>query len=347
MYQIAKEKLPELFRKITQTQELYLPVETCGQVNYAPWSEDAKVDLDTLKTVKSAKDAFFPPSENLYTCYRDGKKISITPQELKEQPFVVFGMKACDLRGVEVLDKVFLADPVDTFYAARREHGTIVAMACHEPEDFCFCKVFKIDCAEPKADVAIWMAGEVLHWKAQSEKGEALTDLVKDLLEEAADGEEQVEAEKARIHEIVEALPYMQLSLEGWGGDVLEEKFNSPLWEKLYRPCLACGTCTFVCPTCQCYDIKDYDTGHGIQRYRCWDSCMYSDFTMMAHGNNRNSQMQRFRQRFMHKLVYFPANNDGMFSCTGCGRCVEKCPQSLNIVKVIKAFAAQGGKTNE
>ena len=347
MYQIAKEKLPELFRKITQTRELYLPVETCGQVNYAPWSEDAKVDLDTLKTVKSAKDAFFPQSENLYTCYRDGKKISITPQELKEQPFVVFGMKACDLRGVEVLDKVFLADPVDTFYAARRDHGTIVAMACHEPEDSCFCKVFGIDCAEPKADVAVWMVGEVLYWKAQSEKGESLTELVKDLLEEAADGEEKVEAEKAQIHETAEALQYMQLSLEGWGGDVLEEKFNSPLWEKLYRPCLACGTCTFVCPTCQCYDIKDYDTGHGIQRYRCWDSCMYSDFTMMAHGNNRTSQMQRFRQRFMHKLVYFPANNDGMFSCTGCGRCVEKCPQSLNIVKVIKAFAAQGGKTNE
>ena len=347
MYQIAKEKLPELFRKITQTQELYLPVETCGQVNYAPWSEDANVDLDTLKTVKSAKDAFFPQSENLYTCYRDGKKISITPQALQEQPFVVFGMKACDLRGVEVLDKVFLADPVDTFYEARRDHGTIVAMACHEPEDSCFCNVFGIDCAEPKADVAIWTAGEILYWKAQSEKGEALTDLVKDLLAEAADGEEKVEAEKARIHKTVEALPYMQLSLDGWGKDVLEEKFHSPLWEKLYRPCLACGTCTFVCPTCQCYDIKDYDTGHGNQRYRCWDSCMYSDFTMMAHGNNRTSQMQRFRQRFMHKLVYFPANNDGMFSCTGCGRCVEKCPQSLNIVKVIKAFAAQGGKTNE
>lgn len=347
MYQIAKEKLPELFRKITQTQELYLPVETCGQVNYAPWSEDANVDLDTLKTVKSAKDAFFPQSENLYTCYRDGKKISITPQALQEQPFVVFGMKACDLRGVEVLDKVFLADPVDTFYEARRDHGTIVAMACHEPEDSCFCNVFGIDCAEPKADVAIWTAGEILYWKAQSEKGEALTDLVKDLLAEASDGEEKVEAEKARIHKTVEALPYMQLSLDGWGKDVLEEKFHSPLWEKLYRPCLACGTCTFVCPTCQCYDIKDYDTGHGIQRYRCWDSCMYSDFTMMAHGNNRTSQMQRFRQRFMHKLVYFPANNDGMFSCTGCGRCVEKCPQSLNIVKVIKAFAAQGGKTNE
>ena len=136
----------------------------------------------------------------------------------------------------------------------------------------------------------------------------------------------------------------MKLSLEGWNGDSLDEKFNSTVWEELYKPCLACGTCTFVCPTCQCYDIKDYDTGHGVQRYRCWDSCMYSDFTMMAHGNNRNSQMQRYRQRFMHKLVYFPANNDGMYSCVGCGRCVEKCPQSLNIVKVIKAFENQGGE---
>ena len=116
------------------------------------------------------------------------------------------------------------------------------------------------------------------------------------------------------------------------------DRFNSPVWEELYKPCLACGTCTFVCPTCQCYDIKDYDTGHGVKRYRCWDSCMYSDFTMMAHGNNRNSQMQRFRQRFMHKLVYNPLRNDGEFSCVGCGRCLKKCPNSLNIVKVAKTL---------
>ena len=134
---------------------------------------------------------------------------------------------------------------------------------------------------------------------------------------------------------------YSHLSLEGWDGGATDEKFQATLWEELYRPCLACGTCTFVCPTCQCYDIKDYDTGNGVQRYRCWDSCMYSDFTMMAAANNRTSQMQRFRQRFMHKLVYFPANNDGMYSCVGCGRCVEKCPSALNIVKVIKAFAAK------
>ncbi len=342
MYKIAKENLSALFQLIAGNQELYLPVNISGQVNFAAWTEDAVVDLDTLKSVKSPKDAFFPQSETLYTCVKDGKKIKIQPEELQKQNFVVFGMKACDVKGVEVLDKVFLSDPVDTFYAARRAHGTIVAMACHEPEETCFCKVFGIDCAEPVADVATWMVDGELYWKALTEKGEALTASVASLLVDT--DEAKVEEEKTAIRAIVEKLPYSNLSLEGWNGDVLTEKFNSKVWEELYKPCLACGTCTFVCPTCQCYDIKDYTTGNGVQRYRCWDSCMYSDFTMMAHGNNRNSQMQRFRQRFMHKLVYFPANNDGMYSCVGCGRCVEKCPASLNIVKVIKAFENQGGE---
>ena len=159
------------------------------------------------------------------------------------------------------------------------------------------------------------------------------------LLEQTDDA--AVAEEKAAIAAIRDRLPLKDLSLDNWGAAAADKNFDSPLWEQLYKPCLACGTCTFVCPTCQCYDIKDYSTGTGVQRFRCWDSCMYSDFTMMAHGNNRTSQLQRFRQRFMHKLAYVPANNDGMFSCVGCGRCVEKCPSHLNIVKVIKAFGKE------
>lgn len=345
MYKIKREDLPALFQKIAADQELYLPVSTAGQTNFGVWREEAEVDLDTLKTVKSPKDVFFPQSETLYTCYREGKKLSVEPETLKEQDFVVFGMKACDIKGVEVLDRVFLSDPIDTFYAARRDHGTIVALACHEPEETCFCKVFGVDAAHPAADVAAWMVEDTLYWKPETEKGQKLTEKLADLLEKAEDAESEtaVAEEEKKIRAIIEELPYSHLSLGGWNGDVLMEKFESPLWEELYKPCLACGTCTFVCPTCQCYDIKDYDTGHGVQRYRCWDSCMYSDFTMMAHGNNRTSQKERFRQRFMHKLVYFPANNDGMYSCVGCGRCVEKCPASLNIVKVIKAFQEKEG----
>lgn len=344
MYKINKENLSALFRRIAENNELYLPLKKANQVNFGVYDEDAEVDIATLKTVKSPKDVFFPQSENLYTCTTENKKIKIEPEKLKDRNFVVFGIKGCDVKGIEVLDKVFLAEPVDTFYAARREHGTIVAMACNEPEESCFCTIFGITPQNPSgiADVATWNGDKYLYWLPLTSKGNALTDELSDLLEDSDNYE--TDALKLSVENILSQLPYSDLSLDGWGGDALDEKFNSDLWEELYKPCLACGTCTFVCPTCQCYDIKDYNTGHGVQRYRCWDSCMYSDFTMMAHGNNRTSQMQRFRQRFMHKLVYFPANNDGMFSCVGCGRCVDKCPTSLNIVKVIKAFSKQEGK---
>jgi heterodisulfide reductase subunit C len=341
MYKIAKENLASLYALINETKELYLPVEVAGQTNFAAYTAEANVDLDTLKTVKSPKDVFFPQSENLYTCNKEGNKLSITPEKLVDAPFVVFGMKACDIKGIEVLDRVFLSDPVDSFYAARRANGIIVGLACHEPEESCFCKVFGVDCTEPAADVATWMIEGELYWKALTEKGEALTESVKALLTEA--DEAKVEAEKSAVKEIVEKLPYANLSLEGWNGDVLTEKFNDALWNELYKPCLACGTCTFVCPTCQCYDIKDFNTGKGVVRFRCWDSCMYSEFTKMAHGNNRLTQTERFRQRFMHKLVYYPENNGGLFSCVGCGRCLARCPISMNIVKVMKKI---GGKEN-
>ena len=340
MYKIKKSELNALFAKIAESNGLYLPVKAAGKTNYAAWSDAAQVDLDMLKTVKSPKDAFFPQSENLYSCSCEDGKLKLNPEKLQSEPFVLFGVRGCDLKGLDVLDQVFLSAPVDSYYAARREHGIIVTMACHAPETSCFCKVFGVDCAAPAGDVTTWMVGEELYWQPNTEKGETLTAQVKDLLEEADSS--AVEAEQTAIRAIVEKLPYSNLSLNGWGAEAAQTRFDSAVWEKLYKPCLACGTCTFVCPTCQCYDIKDYNTGNGVQRFRCWDSCMYSDFTMMAHGNNRNSQMQRFRQRFMHKLAYFPANNNGMFSCVGCGRCVDSCPTNLNIVKVIKAFEKEG-----
>ncbi len=340
MLKINKNDLNALFAAIAEKNELYLPVKSAGKTNFAAWDAEAVVDLDTLKTVKSPKDAFFPQSENLYSCNKEDGKTRITPEKLQDAPFVVFGIRACDVRGLEVLDKVFLSEPVDSYYAARRAHGILVSYACHAPETSCFCKTFGIDCAAPEGDVVTWMIGDELYWETKTEKGEKLTALVAELL---TDGDAAaVEAEQTAIRAIYEKLPNGELSLEGWGAEAAKTRFDSPLWEQMYKPCLACGTCTFVCPTCQCYDIKDYNTGNGIQRYRCWDSCMYSDFTMMAHGNNRTSQMQRFRQRFLHKLAYYPANNDGMFSCVGCGRCVDKCPSHLNILKVIKTFAKEG-----
>ena len=336
MYKIALSDINKLFAAFAKENAVYAPVKDGSLTNYKFWDESKEVCLTNLNTTKSPKDIFFPQSENLVAFKRGEKTIDIIENRDPSEPTVLFGVRACDLKGMEVLDKVFLADPVDTYYAERRSKVAVVALACREPEETCFCGVFGIDPTNPAADATAWIVGDELYIKPVTEKGEKIIALANDVLSDA--DEAAVSKQQREVKEIMDKLPLAGLNLEGFDGDHMMEKFNSEKWKELSASCLGCGTCTFVCPTCQCYDIRDYDTGHGIKRFRCWDSCMYSDFTKMAHGNPRTSQVERFRQRFMHKLVYFPANNDGMYSCVGCGRCVQKCPVSMNIVKVIKAL---------
>ncbi len=331
MKKISLASLPEFLKTLTADYTVIAPVENAGQVDFGVWSEDKEIRLDVLKTVKSAKGVFFPQVEDMLRFHMQGKNIDIKPVDVMDENFVVFGVRACDARSFEILDRVFLADPVDPFYAARREHGTVVTLACSEPEESCFCNAFDIDAANPLGDVTAWIVGDDICLRANTEKGEKLVATLDDT-------NDSVDDVQKNIREIIKKLPLANLDLTGFDGEHLMEKFSDPKWKELSSGCLGCGTCTFVCPTCQCYDVRDFETKDGIQRYRCWDSCMYSDFTLMAHGTNRPTQVERFRQRFMHKLVYFPSKNDGLYSCVGCGRCLEKCPQGINIVKVIKAL---------
>ena len=339
MKKLSINKLNDLFAAVAEKQALYLPVNNeAGQAEFTAWKQGVEMSR-ALNTTRSAKDFFFPQTENMMEFKVEGKKIELIDTRSETEDFVVFGVRACDARSFTILDKVFLVDPVDTYYANRRAHGTIVTLACTRPTETCFCSAFDIDPANPEGDVAAWMTETDLYLNALTEKGTALLDSISALLEDA--DETAVDAQKKAIGEIMAKLPLQNLPLDAFKPEKMLEFFDSPKWKTLSESCLGCGTCTFVCPTCQCYDIKDFDTGHGVKRFRCWDSCMYSDFTKMAHGNSRLSQVERFRQRFMHKLVYYPANNNGEFGCVGCGRCLSKCPISMNIVKVMKTLGGE------
>ena len=331
-----------LFNEISKNAKLFLPVDLeKGRVAYKEYAEGLKMS-DALKTDRSAKDFFFPQTETLMAFKTQGKNIEVIDNRAESEDFVIFGVRACDVKSIEVLDKVFLAEPVDSYYQNRREHGIIVSMACSRPSETCFCQTFGIDASNPQGDIACYKTSDAFYLDGITEKGKALLEKLGSVTEECCSCE--VDAEKAKIKEILDKLPLKDLKADAFGKDKTDEFFNRPEWKTLSESCLGCGTCTFVCPTCQCYDIKDFKTKTGVERFRCWDSCMYSDFTKMSAGQPRLSQLERFRQRFMHKLVYFPTNNDGMFSCVGCGRCVAKCPISMNIVKVMKTL---GGKEND
>ena len=337
MLSLSAEKIDGFFKAVAASKNLYIPVDnTSGKANFQKWSEGTKLSSQ-LKTVRSAKDFFFPKTENLVNYKIDGKSVTVEDPRKDVEDFVVFGVRACDAKSFEIIDNVYLKmTPVDSYYKNRRDHGTVVTLACSEPAQTCFCPTYKIDAANPAGDVSAWLADGTYYFLANTDKGKSLLESVKSVLSEA--DEKTVDAEKKAISEKLEKLPFAHLDLSKFDGKNMMKVFNSKVWDRVSEACLGCGTCTYVCPTCMCFDVRDFDTGNGIKQVRCWDSCMYNDFTQMAAENPRHTQKERSRQRFMHKLVYYPMAHDGLCSCVGCGRCLESCPVNMNIVKVIKAF---------
>ena len=144
MRKISLDKLDQLFAEISSKSALYIPVDTAAGAKFEKYDGTKKMS-DALNTVRSAKDFFFPQTENLVDFKVEGKTIEIKETVKEDEDFVVFGVRACDVKSFEILDRVFLADPVDNFYKNRRDHGIIVSMACTRPAETCFCQTFGID----------------------------------------------------------------------------------------------------------------------------------------------------------------------------------------------------------
>lgn len=344
-YCIAWEQIDALLAAIAEKQQLIAPKkdETGKLPSFSHYEDGFVLDVDALNTAKNAKEFFFQPTEDIARFSAEGKKLTIETVEGDDTSTVYFGVRACDARSFDILDRVFLADPIDPWYEARRLAGTVVTLACDYPEETCFCSTFDIDLAEPGSDVSCHRVGDLLYWSPLTEKGRILTASIADMLEETkVEQDAELVAAQKLSRERMENVGIPALDLARFAKeDATEQFFDVPEWSELSEACLGCGSCTYLCPTCQCYDVRDFIIGENIQRYRCWDSCMVSDFTRMAHGNMRTTQLQRFRQRFMHKLVYYPANNDGIYSCVGCGRCLRGCPISMNIVKVARRIGVK------
>jgi sulfhydrogenase subunit beta (sulfur reductase) len=117
---------------------------------------------------------------------------------------------------------------------------------------------------------------------------------------------------------------------------LLNMNMQSPLWNELGERCLACASCTNVCPTCFCFDVSDdigFDKKHG-QRTRVWDSCQLDDFATVAGGHNfRKSRALRQRHRFMRKGKYI-LDTHNFLGCVGCGRCARACLLDITPVGV-------------
>lgn len=352
---LAKKDLDQALKILSQDAIVFAPIieliEDKSQINepafekkFMPYQEGAAVGLDNFNTVKPPKDVLFPNVEKLYK-YKTGEGAYIQEITPEDMPKILFGVRPCDMRSIDSMDKVFFTkEYVDSYYAKRRELVTIVAIGCLDTQRTCFCDSMGIDPNDaPTADVMMHVtkssrtkACPVTGCKipeddgnyileAYTEKGEALLEKIKDLCSD--DGNE--EACRDTVCQLkIEKDPKLD--------EKLSQMFEHPIWDKITKGCIGCGTCTFVCPTCYCFDIDNENYGAEGCKYRCWDSCMFSDYTRMAGGANpRPTKKERLRNRYMHKLSYFNERY-GETLCVGCGRCIENCPAHLDISEFIE-----------
>jgi len=303
------------------------PVARDGVTLFTELGPGGKVDFDTLRTVRSAKEAFFPRSETLFEFHRNGRNVELEPVENVARPTVLLWCRPCDAASFDMLDKLFAWDYDDPFWQKRRAATTVVSIACDAPDEYCFCTSVG-GAPDNQSGADLWLAptDNGLIAEPQTEKGQALVDAYSDLFSEG-DADPRV-ASLPTGFELDKVRPW------------LDDNFGHPFWKRIAYKCLGCGACAFVCPTCHCFDISDDADFERGRRLRTWDSCGFSMFTQHASGHNpRPSQDGRYRQRVMHKFKYYVEKFD-VTACVGCGRCSVSCPVDMNMCSVVSAIAS-------
>src|SRR4030042_4981735 len=137
MTTVFVSELKPLLDAVAEKMELYVPKKSGEHyiyIKYDPSSNKA-VEFNNIRTCTPIKEFLFPLCELAAVFPED-----LEPEDIK--PFAVFGLKDCDLRSIEVLDKVFLEEEFeDPFYVARRQKMFIISSDCFEPGESCFCNV--------------------------------------------------------------------------------------------------------------------------------------------------------------------------------------------------------------
>ncbi len=277
----------------------------------------------------SPKEVFFPQDEVLF--YFKAQKTILPKDEVK--PTVLWGVRPCDIAGIGELGRMFNQvgeegeeGYKDPYFMQRFERTLIVGLACTEPWPGCFCTSVNGSPYDSEgADIFLYPIEGGYLIEAVSKKGE---EALKGLKGEEVGDVSQLESDRRRAEDKIK-----KYSFEGIA-DKLKSMVDSDFWDKIHNPCIGCGTCAFVCPSCHCFDINDSSKGSRGLRSRQWDSCLYAGYTLETSGHNpRPGGSQRWRQRLMHKFSYFP-QVFGMFQCLGCGRCGRACPVNINIAEL-------------
>ena len=314
---IKKADLQGLLEHLSANRTLVGPVDTGKVVEFRP-ATPSEVLTDDRVSYKSIKEFYFPQVERMFT-FAGGE----VADNIEIPGFLIFGARPCDLEALRVMSKVFMDGKyVDPFFQRHFDANLVIGVGCLSVKPGCFCHQLGIDKEfSDFCDMMLIDTGESYSIEHLSEKTkEALSGYSKEL-----NCDNTRKANPSEMQQIA-------FNLEAPDGAY----FDLIDWEETVQTCLGCGLCSFICPTCHCFDFKDVQEKGQVNRYKCWDSCIYPKFTLHASGHNpREHLSERYRQRVLHKFKYVPTNVE-LIACTGCGRCIRSCPVGINIEAIAK-----------
>lgn len=308
----TKETLDAWLDTLIAGQNVVAPSQRGENAVFAPIARADEWLAGILLPKTPAKSILFPPRRPV--------------GEETVEPVLLWGVRPCDLQALDLIDRVFLnQEPVDEVYKRRREALTSVAFACANPADTCFCTRLASHPADGRgADILVTPVDGGFAAKALTDKGEKLL---------AGHGAEASPAQ-IKAHQDFIGTCAEQGKTARQLPEHLIEAFTSNAWEEVSEGCVSCGVCSFLCPTCHCFDICD----EGREKVILWDCCAFPDFTLMTSGENpRKNRPARMRQRLLHKFDYLP-RTAGKRGCVGCGRCINYCPSGLDILASVEVL---------
>ncbi|MBT9160247.1 MAG: 4Fe-4S dicluster domain-containing protein [Dehalococcoidia bacterium] len=308
---------------------------------YGLW-DGSDINLDWYRnTVTPPKANFLPPLEEMFR-FQKGKEGH--SMELPFEPGVwslesgvplpqlIFGIRPCDARALSLLDLIFTDAYQDPYYLPRREGAVLVGLVCLNPYDSCFCTSLGIGPGESDdVDLLLTDIGDEFLIEEISDKGKRLMELTAGLKDATEDDTARANEAKEKAYGRVTR----KINTEGIKDRLLSAFEDEHYWEKVAAKCIACGICTFLCPTCYCFDISDEMVKKQGARFRCWDSCAFALYTKMPMENPREEKWQRVRQKVCHKFEFYPMTFD-VIACTGCGRCIRLCPVNWDITQTLR-----------
>ena len=337
---VMREGLPTL-APLERARDLPWGVEARAAPGRYEVREDAPKAraFDFVLTPQGWKRLLFPPERLLFRVRRTDLGYEVTtPDPEAEPPLALFGVRPCELRAIQIHDRVLSQGPfADEAYTARRRAAFIVVVQCTRSLETCFCaSVGTGPEAREGFDLALTEVTDGFVVVSGSFKG---ADLLQEMDLPKATEAQQREAREA----VARAARSQRRRLDPQGlRDLLYENLESPLWQEIGERCIGCGNCTMVCPTCFCTAVEDGSDLSGREAWRIqrWDSCFSVEYAYIHGGSIRRSVASRYRQWLTHKLAGWQ-DQFGTLGCVGCGRCIVWCPVGIDLTEEVARFREQ------